>query len=239
MEKSDSIKEIAKALHEFRTKVKQPKKEAKNPFFKKNYVDLEGVQKAIDDALPEGLSWGQEATSNERTVSVSTFILHSSGEFIIFAPLTIPANKQDAQQFGSAETYARRYSLSAAFGISSDIDDDGERASQHQQNNQQNRRQSNPRGQRQQSNGTQQGRGQNQSRNAGTQAQSDPSTAAQRTELMKLFKNVAETTGNPLASVQNYYLGQFKVNNIAQLSSLQADEIAVVVKQKLNGGKHD
>lgn len=42
----------------------------------------------------------------------------------------MPVKKNDAQGYGSAETYARRYSLSAAFGISSDVDDDGSAASQ-------------------------------------------------------------------------------------------------------------
>lgn len=37
----------------------------------------------------------------------------------------MPVEKNTAQSAGSALTYARRYSLSAAFGISSDVDDDG------------------------------------------------------------------------------------------------------------------
>ena len=50
---------------------------------------------------------------------------------------------------------------------------------------------------------------------------------------MSLFKQASEATGTSLSSVQGYYLGQFNVNNIAQLSALQTGEIAEVVKQKL------
>ncbi|HIW72661.1 MAG TPA: ERF family protein [Candidatus Levilactobacillus faecigallinarum] len=225
MKTSDSIKSIAKAMHEFRVKVKQPKKEAKNPFFKKNYVDLEGVQKAIDEALPEGLSWGQEATSGDHSVSVSTFIIHSSGEYMIFEPLTIPADKRDAQRFGSAETYARRYSLSAAFGISSNVDDDGEQASNHQ--NQQNRRQSDPRDQ-------QNGRGSGQN-----QPGVKPITNAQMTQLMGLFKSMANLGDKPLAEVQKFYLIKSHVTGIEKLSYDQGRELIDVVSRQLSDKADD
>ncbi|QWF35113.1 ERF family protein [Latilactobacillus curvatus] len=130
MERSESIAEISKALNTFRTAVKQPVKSASNPFFKSKYVALEGVVDAIDSALKDtGLSYVQEATSEGNQVSVTTLLLHESGEWIELTPLTLPVTKNDAQAFGSAETYARRYSLSAAFGITSDLDDDGNAAS--------------------------------------------------------------------------------------------------------------
>lgn len=131
MNSSDKIDELAKALNTFRTKVRQPAKSADNPFFKSKYVQLEGVVAAIDDALEEtGLSYTQDVTSNGDQVSVTTVILHESGQYIELGPLSVPVSKKDAQAFGSAETYARRYSLSAAFGITSDIDDDGNAATQ-------------------------------------------------------------------------------------------------------------
>lgn len=130
MERSESIAEISKALNTFRIAVKQPVKSASNPFFKSKYVALEGVVDAIDSALKDtGLSYVQEATSEGNQVSVTTLLLHESGEWIELTPLTLPVTKNDAQAFGSAETYARRYSLSAAFGITSDLDDDGNAAS--------------------------------------------------------------------------------------------------------------
>jgi len=131
MELTDNIDKLAKALNLFRGKVIQPAKNADNPFFKSKYVQLEGVTGAIDDALSDtGLSYTQEVTSEGNQVLVTTMIMHESGQHIILGPLAVPVTKSDAQAFGSAETYARRYSLSAAFGITSDVDDDGNAASQ-------------------------------------------------------------------------------------------------------------
>jgi len=123
--------EIFKALAVFRANVKQPQKNADNPFFKSKYVQLEGVVDAIDKATPgTGLSYYQDVQSGDNEVLVTTVITHSSGQYIQLGPLAVPVAKKDAQAFGSAETYARRYALSAAFGITSDVDDDGNAAAQ-------------------------------------------------------------------------------------------------------------
>lgn len=126
MMKSDSIKEIFGAFAKFRAQVKQPAKKADNPYFNSKYVSLEGVMQAIDAALPgTGLAYSQLVENCENGVSVSTLITHSSGEWMMVGPLTLAPTKRDPQGYGSAITYAKRYQLSAAFGISSDVDDDG------------------------------------------------------------------------------------------------------------------
>ena len=127
---SETTSEIFKAMAIFRLQLKQPTKDANNPFFKSTYVTLDGVVKAIDEAIKDtGLSYSQEATSEGNYISVATHVFHESGEFISYSPLTLPATKADAQGFGSAVTYAKRYALGAAFGVTSDIDDDGNQTS--------------------------------------------------------------------------------------------------------------
>ena len=54
--------------------------------------------------------------------------VHESGEMLECGTLHVPASKQDPQGYGSALTYARRYSLMAACGIAPE-DDDGNSAS--------------------------------------------------------------------------------------------------------------
>lgn len=129
MEMSESKNEIFKALNSFRTKLKQPKKDKTNPFFKSNYVDLSGVTKAIDEALEDtGLAFFQNPVKTEtpNQVGIETIITHSSGQFIEFDPFVVPVGgKHDAQAFGSAKTYASRYSLATAFGVTDSVDDDG------------------------------------------------------------------------------------------------------------------
>ncbi|PTK92527.1 ERF family protein [Staphylococcus gallinarum] len=131
MNKSESIVEINKALVEFHKKVKQPMKDANNPFFKSKYVPLENVVEAIDDVAPSlGLSFTQWASNDANgRVGVSTMVLHESGEFIEFDPVFMKADKETAQGAGALISYLKRYSLSAVFGITSDQDDDGNYAS--------------------------------------------------------------------------------------------------------------
>lgn len=131
MKTSEQTNEIFKALSLFRKQLVQPVKDAKNPFFKSNYVTLDGVVKAIDDAIVgTGLSYNQETTSEGSNVKVATHITHESGQFMSFDGLSLPASKADPQGFGSAITYAKRYALAAAFGVTSDIDDDGNKANE-------------------------------------------------------------------------------------------------------------
>lgn len=133
MKYSEKRDKIFKALTTFRKQVVQPSKSADNPFFKSKYVTLDGVIKAIDDGtLETGLAFVQNVYSapDDKGIFVQTIITHESDQFIEFDPLFIPADKQNAQGYGSATTYAKRYSLSAAFGIAADIDDDGNAASQ-------------------------------------------------------------------------------------------------------------
>lgn len=139
MKRSESVKEIATALNKFHMNLEQPKKSANNPFFKSKYVPLENVQEVVDKyGSPEGLTYLQETISNDKgQAGIRTIVMHTSGEFIESEPLYLPSDKNTAQGAGSALTYARRYSLSAAFGISSDDDDDGNGASGNDSNKKQ------------------------------------------------------------------------------------------------------
>lgn len=128
MKRSETQIEILKALAQFHKNIIQPKKDANNPFFKSKYVPLENVTEVIDKVAPEyGLAYAQEALTNtdKGMVGVTTLLTHESGEWIEFDPLFLKADKQTAQGYGSAITYARRYALSSAFGIASETDDDG------------------------------------------------------------------------------------------------------------------
>jgi len=131
MRMSESIVEISKALSKFQEEVKQPLKDANNPFFKSKYVPLENIVEAIAGHGPKhGLSFVQWPLNNEDgRVGVATLLMHTSGEFIEFDPVFMKADKETAQGAGALITYLKRYSLSAIYGITSDQDDDGNGAS--------------------------------------------------------------------------------------------------------------
>lgn len=130
IKKSETIIKLSKSLVETQKELKQPLKDAKNPFFKSEYVPLENVAEAITQtATKYGLAFSQYATTTESgNVSVGTIVFHESGEFIEFPPLILKPENTKPQSIGSAITYAKRYALSAIFGITSDKDDDGNKA---------------------------------------------------------------------------------------------------------------
>lgn len=134
MKTSESISNISAALAKFQKEVKQPKKDTNNPFFNKKYVPLEGVVAVITDPLTNnGLSYIQSTGSEGESVTVTTLLMHTSGEFIESDPLKLPGHQLqkggskdfNPQGIGSAITYGRRYSLTALLGIASEEDDDG------------------------------------------------------------------------------------------------------------------
>jgi len=109
-------------------------KDSANDAFKRNglaskYADLSNVVQAIKPALVKhGLFFVQVTHEQSGGVCIETQVHHESGESLSFGKLFVPATKQDAQGYGSALTYARRYSLMTAFGVCPE-DDDGNAAS--------------------------------------------------------------------------------------------------------------
>lgn len=107
-------------------------KDRTNPAFRSKYADLGACLDAVDDALLQnGVAVYQETFEDLTGVTVETVFLHESGQIIRSGKLHVPAAKQDPQGYGSALTYARRYSLMAACGIAPE-DDDGNAASSQQ-----------------------------------------------------------------------------------------------------------
>jgi hypothetical protein len=127
MNKSDGIVDLAKALAKAHLKMDGVKKTAENPYFKSKYATLEHVVDAVKPALLEnGIVVIQGVQDAEGGVAIETMLLHESGQWIS-STLRLPASKQDAQGYGSAITYGRRYGLMAICGIPAE-DDDGNAA---------------------------------------------------------------------------------------------------------------
>ena len=126
MRKSDQIDKISAALSKFQGTVEGIRADKVNPFFKSRYSDLGSIWNELRQHLQEnGLAVLQEAVTLPEGVGVTTCITHSSGQWIEMGPLVIPLGKRDAHTTGSSTTYARRYALSAALGLVSEEDDDG------------------------------------------------------------------------------------------------------------------
>ncbi len=123
------MKQIASALVKAQRQFGPALKTNTNPAFRSKYADLSACVEAVIDALNEnGIMLSQRTLEAETGVTVETVFLHESGEQWSSGPLHVPASKQDPQGYGSALTYARRYSLMASCGIAPE-DDDGNAAS--------------------------------------------------------------------------------------------------------------
>lgn len=119
------MKEIATAFVKAQKAFGPALKTSTNPHFKSRYADLAACVEAVIDALnANGIGLVQVMHECNDGVIVSTTFIHESGEIIDCGKLHVPAAKHDPQGYGSALTYARRYSLMAACGIAPE-DDDG------------------------------------------------------------------------------------------------------------------
>lgn len=144
MERSESIKNIAKAIGLFRMKVEKIKKTSDNPFFKKKYAGLPEIMDAIATPLEEsGLTFTQFPDGD----SLTTILIHiESGEFFqasyVMHPEPEYTKEKDGgkvvwrsepfyspQAIGSCLTYMRRYALGAILSLNVVEDDDANVAS--------------------------------------------------------------------------------------------------------------
>jgi hypothetical protein len=130
MNKSDSIKNLAKALSQVQAEIEPAAFDTSNKFLGNKYASLGAVIEAARPVLPKySLSYSQVVESNDAGFGVTTILMHESGEWIegsVFLPVGDERGKSMAQVGGSIITYLRRYSLAAIIGIYADEDDDGE-----------------------------------------------------------------------------------------------------------------
>lgn len=129
METSPTVAALADALAKAQASVEGATKGKVNPAFKSKYADLASVWEACREALTQnGLSVIQSPGElADGRMEMTTMLLHQSGEWVR-GSLTIPLGKIDAQGYGSATTYARRFALAAFVGVAPE-DDDGAAAS--------------------------------------------------------------------------------------------------------------
>lgn len=128
MDRSTATGNLASSLVKALAEIEGVAKDKINPHFKSKYADLASALDAVRPVFAKyELAVTQETSPSEDGVIVETVVLHATGEERRFGQLYLPANKRDAQGFGSALTYAKRYSVLTALGIPTE-DDDGNAA---------------------------------------------------------------------------------------------------------------
>ena len=129
IEFSEKFGELSKAMLAVQSAVTTVLRDATNPHFKNRYATLENVVAAIrPPCIASGLIVIQAVGEpSGGLIPVETRIVHAeSGEWMK-STIALPATKPDAQGFGSAITYACRYSLMSLFNLPP-ADDDGNAA---------------------------------------------------------------------------------------------------------------
>jgi hypothetical protein len=108
-------------------------KDSENDHFKSKFTSLDALIEATRPILNEhGLAIAQFPMTNPDTgfPVLRTTILHGPSGERLSADTPLYLLRNDMQAFGAAVTYARRYAWSAALGIASEVDDDGQQAVQ-------------------------------------------------------------------------------------------------------------
>lgn len=125
----EGLGSIAGALAKAQGAMANPSFDAQNPHFKNRFASLAAVRNAVVPVLAKhGICLTQDLKTSEGAVSCTTILTHESGQQMVFGPYTLPVSKSDAQGYGSASTYARRYHMMAVAGVVGDADDDAEAA---------------------------------------------------------------------------------------------------------------
>lgn len=128
-ETSSEMGEMAKALVKAQKAMPAAVKDARNPHLKNKYADLASVREAVLPVfLANGIAVTQGAAVGQAGyVAVVTQFTHESGQWMR-ARVEVPYQEQKgtniAQAYGSALSYARRYSLAAMACVIAE-DDDG------------------------------------------------------------------------------------------------------------------
>ena len=128
---STELGELFKALASAQLEMMPAPKDGANPHFKSRYATLAAVLQAVLPAFNRaGLSVTQHPTLSDDLVQVTTFVGHSSGQWMSSTVGTPLTGRKDAQAVGSAISYLRRYAAQSIAGLPvADAEDDGNAAS--------------------------------------------------------------------------------------------------------------
>lgn len=133
MKQSENIEHLALALSNLQGELEDVYKGAQGYGY--NYADLSSVLSLLRPLLQKnGLSIAQPVSGDAGSISITTMLLHSSGQYIsstVAINIDVSNKKMNSlQAAGSTITYLRRYSLMSLIGLAA-TDDDGKSGGEH------------------------------------------------------------------------------------------------------------
>ena len=122
------MKELIAALVKAQSEMTHGLATGKNPHFNSEYAPLDEVIRAVKKPLNDnGIFFLQKVYLADNGQCVETEF-HGHGAVVSGGKVYVVADKKTPQGYGSALTYAKRYSLQTACGLPTGDDDDGNEA---------------------------------------------------------------------------------------------------------------
>jgi hypothetical protein len=122
------MSKLIEELLEVQQELSHATADAVNPHFKSQYVKFEDLWDYAKEALNSHSIMIQQLSHECEVGACIETVLYGHGDSLSTGKMIVRADKPTAQAFGSAITYAKRYSLSMALGIGADKDDDANNA---------------------------------------------------------------------------------------------------------------
>ena len=129
---NNELRQLTDALLRVQTNIGSVIMNADNPYFNSRFANLDACWEYVRPFFnKEGILIQQIVHETDNGVSIETLFI-GYGTDLSGGKLPVPAQKQlDPQAYGSAVSYAKRYSLMQACGLATTKeDDDGEKARQ-------------------------------------------------------------------------------------------------------------
>ena len=114
-------KSINEKLFALQNEIGVISKDAKNPFYKNKYFDINSLIKQLQPLFQKHRLLLLQPI--EESLVYTRIVCVDSGEYVV-AGMKLP-ELADIQKLGGAVTYLRRYTLSSLLGLQSEEDDDG------------------------------------------------------------------------------------------------------------------
>lgn len=120
---------LIEALVKAQSEINHAVQDAANPFFKSDYASLKEVIDSVKGHLNDNGIYMQQVSHDMPHGCCVETVFYGHGGSLSSGKVSIPATKNDPQMFGSALSYAKRYSLQMACAIATQKeDDDAEKA---------------------------------------------------------------------------------------------------------------
>lgn len=137
---SESVNELFTGIVKFQSAMKNPSKNRTVKVKTKTggqyefkYATFDQILDTIREPMADaGLGFMQEVETGERGLILTTTILHESGQWKSSTSNIPLGEDRTPQTIGSAISYFKRYTLTAALGIAADEDDDANSAQGNQ-----------------------------------------------------------------------------------------------------------